>query len=105
MKIKYQKFWTVVIVILSFFVTTCRKDISVPNTDLEKLFGTWDWVQTCGGFAGQTTTPTTSGYSQTVEFNKNGIWKIYKDGKQIDKLKFTFIEVFSVHISQIWSED
>jgi hypothetical protein len=93
----HQKLWIIAIVTFSFFMMTCRKDISVPDTNLEKLFGTWNWVQSTGGFGGQTITPTTTGYSQTVEFGKNGINKIYKNGKQQDKYKFTLTLGTSIH--------
>jgi hypothetical protein len=97
MTTRHQKHWTIAIVALSFCFTTCRKDISVPSTDLDKLFGTWNWIQSSGGFAGQINSPATSGYSQTIEFNKNGIYKIYKDGKQKDKMKFTLTNGTSIY--------
>ncbi len=92
-----KTFWTFTIVTFSLFLTTCRKDISLPSPDLEKLFGSWEWVQSSGGFGGQTTTPISAGYSHTVEFNKNGIYKWYKDGKLQDKMKFTATEGSSIY--------
>ena len=82
MTTRYQKRWTAGIAIFSFFLTSCSKDISIPNPELEKLFGFWNWIQSSGGIGGQTITPATVGYSQTVEYNNNGIYKIYKDGIQ-----------------------
>lgn len=81
--------------ILFFFIflVNCNKDVSVPNEYLEKLFGSWTWMQSSGGFTGgQTTTPMTEGYSQDVEFNRNGIYKLYQDGKQKEKMKFSLTE-------------
>jgi hypothetical protein len=99
MTTRQQKLWTVALVATaSLFLTTCRKDISVPNPDLEKLFGTWDWVGTYCGWSGASS-PATVGYSQTVEFNKNGIYKMYHDGKQTDKRKFTLTEGSSIYTS------
>lgn len=92
-----QILWTIAIVTISLFLTACRKDISLPSQDLEKLFGTWNWVQSSGGFGGQTTSSATAGYSQTIEFNKNGIYKWYKDGKLQDKMKFTVTEGSSIY--------
>jgi len=97
MKTRHQKLWIIAIVTFSFFMTTCRKDISVPDPNLEKLFGTWNWVQSSGGIGGQTTTPATASYSQTVEFDKDGIYKICKNGKQQEKYKFTLTEDTSIH--------
>ncbi len=96
MTTRNQKLWVFAIVMLSFFMTTCRKDISVPNQDLDKLFTTWNWVQSTGGFAGQVTSPATTGYSQTIEFGRDGIYKRYKNGKLLDKFKFTLSEGTSI---------
>ena len=97
MIIKHQKHWIFSIIVFSFLATTCRKDIPVPNAGLEKLFGTWDWVQSSGGLTGQTTTPATTGYSQAVEFKKNGVCIWYKNGKHTDKMQFTLTEGSSIY--------
>lgn len=92
-----QALWTIAVVTVSRFLTTCKKNISLPSPELEKLFGSWEWVQSSGGFGGQTTTPTSSGDSQTVEFNKNGIYKWYKGDKLQHKMKFSVTEYQSVY--------
>ena len=98
MTTKHQKLWILAIVVFSFLAMTCRKDIPVPkNKGFEKLFGSWNWVQSSGGFAGQTITPATDGYSQTVEFKKNGIYIRYKNGKRTDKMQFTLTEGSSIY--------
>lgn len=95
---RYQKFWILAIAAFSFLAMTCRKNIAIPkNTDFEKLFGSWNWVQSSGGFAGQIITPTTEGYSQTVEFKKNGVYIRYKNGKRTDKMQFTLTEGSSIY--------
>jgi hypothetical protein len=96
MRIREQKFWMAAVLVVSVLLTTCRKDISLPNQDLEKLFGSWNWVQSSGGFAGQTTTPATVGYTKSLEFNKNGIYKSYKNEKQQEKFKFSLTEGTSI---------
>ena len=97
MTTRYQKRWTAGIAIFSFFLTSCSKDISIPNPELEKLFGSWNWIQSSGGIGGQTITPATVGYSQTVEYNNNGIYKIYKDGIQKDTKKFSLTSGTSIY--------
>jgi hypothetical protein len=61
----------------------CEKDkaSSGSDPDLAKLYGSWNWVQSSGGFAGETTTPATAGYTMTVEFSPNGIYKWYKNNQ------------------------
>jgi hypothetical protein len=79
----------------------CRKDINVPIPEQEKLFGTWDWVQSVGGFSGSSLdNPSTCNCNKTVEYNKNGIYKACKDGHQTQKMKFTFSS--TVKTSQIY---
>ena len=82
----------VVITTVSLFITSCRKDITMPNPELEKLFGSWDWVSTSGGYIGSTKTPVTEGYSAYISFDKKGITKMYKDGKKKETLKYTLTE-------------
>src|SRR4051812_32598860 len=99
MQVRQQKPWTVAVLVISVLLTTCRKDISLPDPELEKLFGNWSWVQSCGGFAGQTATPATVGCTRSLEFNKNGIYKCYVNGKQHEKLKFSLTEGVSIYNS------
>jgi hypothetical protein len=85
---------------LFFVVTSCRKDISVPNPELEKLFTTWDWVKSTGGISGAGETPESTGCSIQIEYNKNGIFKLYKDNVQASKFKFTLSEGPSLYGSE-----
>jgi hypothetical protein len=100
MKTKHQKILIAGIAMLSIFLTTCKKDISVPNAEFEKLFGTWEWVESFCGWSGPST-PATVGYTETVEFNKNGTYKMFKDGHQQETRKFTLAEGSSIYTSGI----
>ncbi len=92
-----KKLSSIILVTLSLFLITCKKDTPVPNQSLDKLFGTWTWVQSTGGIGGETTTPATEGYTKKVEFDKNGIYKWFKNSKQQDRMKFTLCEGSSIH--------
>lgn len=94
-----QTILTIAVVTISMFLTTCKKDISLPSQDLEKLFGTWEWVNSSGGWAGRTTTPSSEGYSQKIEFNKNGIYKSYRNDKVESKMDFTIKEGKTIYSS------
>ena len=76
--------------------SSCRKEISMPDESLSNLFGSWEWVQTYGGFADTVVTPTTEGYTLSVDFSSKGIYKIYKNGTLQDKLKFTLSQGNSI---------
>jgi len=95
MRLKHQKLFTIAILALSLFIASCRKDISVPDASLEKLFGKWNWVQT-SGYSG-IITPATAGYSSSIEFKKTGICKSYENGKEQYKLKFTLAKGTSIY--------
>lgn len=93
MKAKSTKFKAIILIAtVSIFLTNCRKDISIPAPECEKLFGTWEWVESSGGISGNIRTPTSDGYTITREFNKNGIYKWYKNGKRQDKMEFSITE-------------
>jgi hypothetical protein len=79
----------ITIITLTVIFSACRKDISLPDESLSKLFGNWEWVQTSGGFAGETHSPQPGGDTWSIEFISNGIFKHYKNGKKVDKQKYT----------------
>jgi hypothetical protein len=76
---------------LSFFLLAqkCSNEITLPNPELKKIFGKWEWIQTSGGFAGKIITPAKAGYSEEIEFTKEGLFMEYKNGKLQDKKKFS----------------
>jgi hypothetical protein len=81
---------------ISFLLTACKKDISVPNPEMKKLFGTWEWVESSGGISGGTITPATEGHHMTIEFKENGVFKKYKNNRRIDRMTFTLSEGSSI---------
>ncbi len=89
-----------VFLIFSVCFTNCKKDIDIPATELENLFGSWDWVQTSGGIAGGTITPATEGYTKKVEFSRNGIYNEFQDGILLGKRKFTISETKSIYTGE-----
>ena len=89
---RHCKIWTLLL-ILGAVSKTFSQDVSVPNPGLEKLLGTWVWVKSTGGMAGKTTTPKITGHTQSIEFTKDGVEKIFRDGKQESEIKFTVTEV------------
>jgi hypothetical protein len=74
---------------LPLIFSSCRKDISLPDPSLDKLFGSWEWVETSGDYGGEIHTPQSDGDTWSIEFNKDGISKQYKNGKKVKKYKFT----------------
>jgi hypothetical protein len=75
---------------------TCNKKIALPNPELKKIFGKWEWVETSGGFAGKIITPAKAGYTEEIEFTSQGIFQEFKDGKLKDKKGFSIISGKSI---------
>ena len=43
------------------------------NPDLDSLDGRWSWVSATGGIAGTTITPSSVGYTMTIEYDSQGV--------------------------------
>ena len=57
----------------------------VPSGESEEnttpLIGKWKWIQSSGGFAGETVTPESTGESRSIEFGEMGIVTFYTNGE------------------------
>ncbi len=67
-----------------------KKDINVPDKELNELFGSWDLVMKSGGFFGGVQTPLTMGYQQSLKFTKEGRCYTYNDGSRTGQDNFEF---------------
>ena len=77
--------------------------MQVPDPELKKIFGKWEWVSSTGGFAGKTITPATEGYTLQIEFNSNGAYKEYKSGTLTAQRTFLFSQESSIqNHKQAW---
>lgn len=83
-------------ILISLFIflaiTSCKKEIVLPDPTLEQLFDEWEWVSSSGGITGDVTTAATAGYTQRIEFKSNGAYKIYKNDKLQNKTFFSLTE-------------
>lgn len=87
------------IFILSALVlsSACRKDIKTPGDQSVNVFGSWLWVSSFSGAGGVSQTPTSTGESVELEYESNGVFKEFRDGKKTEKLIFEFIEGTSIN--------
>lgn len=72
----------VIIYGLLVFILMCCSSASETNTVFKSIVGKWEWVQSSGGIAGQTTTPSSTNKSNELEISKTEI-KIYENGNLI----------------------
>ena len=81
---------------ISILLFSCqKKDIEVPDPQLESLFTTWDLVEYYGGDAGLYYTQETMGFTAAIEFKKNGQVKKFKNDQLESIDKFTFSEKYA----------
>jgi hypothetical protein len=77
---------TVLLGLLAVLLFGCGK-INTPNSESEKIFGTWRFVYSSGGFSGAGN----SSYdvTDTYEYKENGTFSHRKDGQLIDQMSFS----------------
>ncbi|RYZ95557.1 MAG: hypothetical protein EOP47_25625 [Sphingobacteriaceae bacterium] len=81
------------------FTASCKKENvntkkEVNNPD--NIYGKWHWVSSSGGIAGLTETPKTAGYTMGVDYNRNNVFRRYKNGDVINSAKFTIVKTKGV---------
>ena len=77
-----MKYVLSILVIASFF-TACKK-AEVKDAQ-SKLKGSWYWVQSSGGIAGSTYTPSSEGYDQRLEFTNSTVTKLRADTVEFEE--------------------
>lgn len=80
-----------VVALLTFasLMTACKKSVDLPDPELEKLFGSWEWIYSSGGFSGGLISPASAGYSHSIDIRKVGTLRRYKNGKLYARIAFT----------------
>jgi hypothetical protein len=74
--------------LLIFF--TC-KDSKSPEPE-DNLFGTWNWVESSGGWSGDTINPDIVGYSIKIVFQKDSVYKEYLNDSLIVSMPYKIVQ-------------
>ncbi len=74
-----------------YLLSGCKKDEPL-NPIQEKLLGSWEWIESSGGFTGGTSSPSSEGYTIRIEFTREGRYKEYRNNKQTTVLKYSVVE-------------
>ncbi len=77
--------------LLLLLVLSCKKDLVMPDESLNTIIGQWNWVSSSGGFIGATKTPKSEGVEIKLEFNKDGSFRFFENGKRKQKGTYSFI--------------
>ena len=96
---RHQPHLTIAIMAFLLSFAACKKDKSESIPEMKKLYGTWEWVQSSGGFGGGGSTPSSVGYTQTLEFNKNGTMKRFKNELEESQLFFSITKGSTIYSS------
>lgn len=92
--LKLSSFFSFTLILL--LVSSCSKDIDLPNADAEKLIGNWLWINSSGGFSGAIINPSTEGYTKKVEFRKDGLYAEFRNDKVVENTQFLILKDESI---------
>lgn len=79
--------------LISLTIFSCEKE----DTNLSGLIGKWNWVSSTGGIAGITYTPKSIGYTKTIEFTGDSIFRLYRNDTLIVESKYQLIRYKSIY--------
>jgi hypothetical protein len=79
----------------ALFLTGCKKEIDLPDPSLESIFGKWEWLETDEA-NGNIISPASLGCSQAFEFQRNGVFRRYRNGTQKDRGRFYIKQELSI---------
>jgi hypothetical protein len=74
---KILPFSFLIIFSILLFTLSCENSTSTNSED--KLVGEWIWIQSGGGYFGVILNPDSVGYNLKIVFEKDGMYKEYKD--------------------------
>lgn len=77
---------TILLSLLAVLLFGCGK-INTPNAESEKIFGTWRFVYSSGGFSGAGNSSYDA--TDTYEYKENGTFSHYKGSQLMDQSSFS----------------
>jgi hypothetical protein len=77
---------TILLSLLAVLIFSCGK-INTPNAESEKIFGTWRFVYSSGGFSGAGNSSYDA--TDTYEYEENGTFSHYKGSQLLDQSSFS----------------
>ena len=72
---------------------SCKKEEKLQEPD---LYGKWNWVSSKSKLHGNTITPQTEGYTQSIEFNTNGMIEFRHNDSLTSEKPFSIIHDASI---------
>ena len=92
---KTRLFMLVWVVVISgvLFCPACKKSSS---SEYSQLYYTWEWVRSSGGIGGVEMTPDSEGYNQSIAFEENGTYTIYRNDTVVGSGTYTITRAESL---------
>ena len=84
--------WVVVILGVLFY-PGCKKS---ESSEYSQLYYTWEWAQSSGGIGGVVMNPASEGYTQSVDFEENGSYAIYRNNLVVSSGTYTITRAVSI---------
>jgi hypothetical protein len=89
------------IILITISLVSCKKDDQLAAFTSKEIFGTWQWVQSSGGFAGGTYTSANTAYSQVLQFNRDSSYVIHTNDTLVESGRFTIKEEKTMYGEQL----
>jgi len=88
----FRLIWAVVIFAVLFY-PGCKKS---ESSEFSQLYYTWEWVRSSGGIGGVVMTPASAGYTQSIDFEENGSYTIYRNNLVFKSGTYTITSAVSM---------
>lgn len=86
---------------LFVFVVLITACVSTRSTNRPpEIVGNWEWVSTTGGFAGRTSTPTTTNTTQQMQITADSLFS-YRSGELLEVESYRLVQAESSLTQQV----
>jgi len=70
----------------------CKK---TDDSSYSMISNMWEWIESSGGIGGVVQTPQSQGYTQSIDFDEQGIYTKYRDNSVVKSGTYTIIRAES----------
>lgn len=86
------------LLVTSLLLTHCSDKPATPVLS-EGLIGSWQWLQSCGGFTGHCLTPDSLEYEKMITLSADSMFYSYRDDSLL------YMRAFTVTEMEVWGHD
>ena len=93
MKTRVFRLMWVAVILGVLFYPGCKKS---ESSQISQLYYTWEWVRSSGGIGGVVMNPASAGYTQSIDFEENGSYTLYRNNLVAGSGTFTITSAVSM---------